>query len=371
MKKTFKYRIYANKETINNAKKWLELCRKLYNSALEEQINTYKETGKGISCNAQMLKLKPFKQKFPEYKQVGSQVLQDVLQRLDLAYKHFFRRVKNGDNPGFPRFRGYDRYHSFTLKQAGWKLVGKYLTIKNIGTFKIKLSRPIEGTIKTITIKRSSTDKWFVYFSCDNVPDRPLSYNEEEIGLDVGCESFITDSNGNKIENPRFINKAQESLTFRQQRLARRKKGSNRRKKARVLVAKVYEKIYNQRRNFHFKIANNLVKQFGFIYIENLHNWKTFRSLNRSMRDVSWFGFFDILCFKAEEAGRQVIKVPAKNTSQMCSSCGAIVKKDLSVRVHNCPYCSLTIDRDFNSAINILRLGRSLRMNSVPRISRL
>ena len=371
MKKTFKYRMYTNRETTNKAYNWLELCRKLYNNCLEERIRTYKESGKGITCNSQMLKLKSLKQEHPEYKEVGSQVLQDVLQRLDLAYKHFFRRVKNGDKPGFPRFKGYNRYHSFTLKQTGWKLEGKYLTIKNTGIFKIKLSRPIEGTIKTITIKRSPGNKWFVYFSCDNVPDKPLLYTEKEIGLDMGCENFITTSLGNKIENPRFINKSQSLLTFRQQRLARRKKGSNRRKKARILVAKAHEKTYNQRRDFHFKIANQLIKQFGIIYIENLHSWITNRWLNRSMRDVAWFGFFGILCFKAAEAGRQIIKVSAKNTSQICSSCGSIVKKDLSIRVHDCPYCGLIIARDYNAALNILRLGQSLRVHSTPRISRL
>lgn len=371
MRKTFKYRIYANKETIEKALNWFELCRSLYNNCLEERIQIYKETKKTITCNTQMLKLKLFKQEFPEYKQVGSQVLQDVLQRLDLAYKHFFRRVKNGEKPGFPRFKGPGRYHSFMLKQTGWRLEGNYLTIKNIGKFKIKLSRPIEGIIKTITIKRSQTDKWFVYFSCDNVPNRPLPYNEEEIGIDVGCESFITTSEGIKIENPRFSNKTKEILISRQQRLSRRKKGSNRKRKARVLVARAHEKIFNQRRDFHFKIANSLVNQFGSIYIEDLHSWITFRGLNRSMRDVAWFGFFDILCFKAEEAGRRIIKVPAKNTSQMCSSCGIKVSKDLSVRVHSCPVCGLIIDRDYNAALNILRLGQSLRLNTAPRISRL
>ena len=367
MKKSFQYRIYSNKQTFQNAQCWLELCRKLYNYCLEERIQTYKESGKGIICNNQMLKLKIFKQEYPEYKQVGSQVLQDVLQRLDSAYKHFFRRVKNGETPGFPRFKGYNRYHSFMLKQAGWKLKGKYLTIKNIGTFKIKLSRPIEGIIKTVTIRKTSSGKWLTNFSCDNVPIKPLLKTNKEIGIDVGCESFLTDSNNRKIDNPQFLNKSKNLLKMRQQRLIRRKKGSNRRNKARILLAKIYEKVLNQRRDFHFKVANQLLKENDVIYIEKLKAWISYRGLNRSMRDVAWFQFFNILRQKAEEAQRSIVEVPAKNTSQMCSRCEQIVKKDLSVRIHSCS-CGLNIDRDFNSALNILRLGQSLR-SVISRIS--
>lgn len=358
MKKTFKYRLLANPQVFHKADYWLDLCRRLYNTALEQRITIYRQNRGSISCLSQIKQLPELKASFPEYKEVGSQVLQEVIERLDKAYASFFRRVKNGDKPGFPRFKGRNRYDSFTLKQCGWKLEGKYLTIRNIGRFKLRLSRPIEGDIKTVTICRAPTGKWHVCFSCDNVPAKLLPSTGRSVGIDVGCESFLTTSEGMKVENPRFFKKSQAILAMRQQRLSRRVKGSNRRRKARVLVTRAHEKVYNQRRDFHFKIANQLVKYYDTIFIEELESWNGWRSLNRSMRDVAWFGFFNILRGKAAEAGRLIVEVPARDTSQLCSRCGARVPKDLSVRIHSCPSCGLSIDRDINAAINILGSGR-------------
>jgi putative transposase len=313
---------------------------------------------------AQKRELPSLKDAFPEYKAVGSQCLQEVIERLGKTYQAFFRRFKDGDEKaGFPRFKGRNRYDSFTLTQAGWKLDGRYLTIRNVGTFKIRLSRPIEGKIKTITIRRSRTNKWYVCFSCDNVPNKPLPPSDKIIGIDVGLESFLAISDGTKIGNPRFFKKSQDILAKRQQNLSRKVKGSTRRDKAKFLVAKTYEKISNQRRDFHFKLANQLLKYYGTICIEKMNGWNDdSKAMNRSMRDAAWFNFFDILCFKVEEAGRTIIKVPAKNTSQMCSQCGEIVPKDLSVRIHSCPHCGLILGRDINAALNILRLGQSLQV---------
>jgi len=224
----------------------------------------------------------------------------------------------------------------------------------------LKLSRPIQGIIKTITIKRISSAKWYILFACDEVPKKLLKKTSKEIALDMGCISFATDSNGNKIKNPKFFKQAQKLLKMRQQRLSRRKrKSSNGRRRAKVLLAKTHEKIYNQRRDFHFKLANELVKNNDIIYIEKMKAWNSFRTLNKSMRDASWFQFFNIIKSKAEEAGKEIISVPPNNTSQICSQCGKLVKKDLSVRIHKCPSCKIVIDRDYNAAINIMRLGQS------------
>ena len=365
MKKTFQYKIKANNKTFDKAEKWLCLCRQLYNDCLNERIIAYKERKENISQYDQMKKLPQLKRAFPEFKQVNSQTLQDVIQRLDKAFQGFFRRVKNKQKPGFPRFKGQNRYDSFILKQTGWKLNGKYLEIKNIGRFKLFLSRPIEGDIKTIAFRRTPTNQWFVCFSCNNVPLKLLAKTNKQIGIDVGCESFLTDSSGDKIDNPRFFKNSQDILIKRQRALSKKKKGSNRKTKSRLLVAKIHEKIADQRKDFHFKTANKLVKENDKIYIEKFNCFKSFKGLNRSMRDAAWFQFFSILFFKAEEAGKQVIEVPAKDTSQLCSNpeCGRLVKKDLSDRVHKCcnPRCGLTIDRDWNAALNILRLGQSLR----------
>jgi len=362
MKKVFKYRIQANTQTIQRAEHWLDLCRRLYNTALEQRITIYRQNKGSISKFDQIKQLPELKIAFPEYREVGSQVLQEVLERLDKAYQGFFRRVKNSNGKvGFPRFKGKDRYDSFTFKQAGWKLEGKYLSIKGIGRFKLRLSRPIEGNIKTVTIRRSSTGKWYATFSCENVPERPLPKTGRMVGIDVGCESFLTTSEGMKVENPRFFKKSQDILTMRQQRLSRRVKGSHRRQKSRILVAKAHEKVRNQRRDFHFKVANQLVRENDTIFIEKMKSWNGWHSLNKSMRDVAWFEFFNILHWKAEEAAREVVEVPAKDTSQLCSQCGSRVSKDLSIRIHCCPHCGLTIDRDFNSALNVLRVGQTLQ----------
>ena len=252
-------------------------------------------------------------------------------------------------------------------------IISLYLTFFNvrignvsliIGIFKLKLSReiPKEAKIKTVTIKRSQTNKWLVSFSCDNVPQNILPKSDDVIAFDVGCEKFITDSNGLKIENPRFINKSQDKIKKIQRKLSNQVKGSNRRNKTKIQLCKAFEKVTNQRKNFHYHVANHYVKHYDVIIHEDLKFWKAdWKSLNRSMRDVSWFNFFNILAFKAASAGRQIIRVNPKNTSQMCSQCGNIVKKELSVRVHNCPHCNLEIDRDYNACLNLLRLDSSLQ----------
>jgi len=361
VKKSFKYYIKGNREIVQKASRTLELCRILYNLCLEQRKFAWDNYHKSISCYDQIKELPSLKKFFPEFKEVPSQTLQEVVERVDKAFQNFFRKVKRGEKSGYPRFKSFNRYHSFTLKQAGWEYVDKKLKIKKIGNFKIFLSRPIEGEIKTVTIRKTLSNRWYVTFSCDKVASKPLPKTSESIGIDVGCLSFLTTSNGEKISNPRFFQRAQKSLTQKQRSFSHRKKGSSRRNKMRIMVAKAHEKIFNQRRDFHFKIARKLLQANDTIYIENMNHFKSFRALNRSMRDVAWFNFFNILLFKAEEAEKEVVKVPAKNTSQMCSSCGRTVQKDLSCRVHSCPFCGLIIDRDTNAARNVLRLGQSLQ----------
>jgi putative transposase len=355
--KTFKYRIYGNQSTIANAENWLSACRTLYNLCLEQKIYAYKNHKQNISRFTQDKQLTEIRKDFPMFGDVNRNVLGDVLQRLDHAYEAFFRRIKAGEKAGFPRFKGVDRYHSFTLRDNGFRLKGKYINIISVGTFKIKLSRPIEGKIKRIIIKRSPSNKWFVHFICDGIDTKPLPITGNSVGIDMGCDSFLTDNNGNKIDNPRFFKKSEEALARINKSMDRKKKGSTRRYKTKILRAKIYEKIKNQREDFHHKVANNLLKNNDTIYVEKLVSWNSYRSLNRSMRDVSWFNFFAILKVKAESAGRRIVEVNPKNTSQICSACGAMVKKDLACRIHKCS-CGLIIDRDVNAARNIYRIGQ-------------
>ena len=362
MRKTYLYKAKTNKTTETNCTQWLELCRILYNLALEQRISIYRQHGKSISAVDQMAQLLDLKEAYPEFKVVGSQCLQDVIQRLDRAYKAFFQRIREGNGKsGFPRFKSRNRYDSFTLKQAGWKLEGRYLYIKNVGRFKLFLSRPVDGDIKTVTIRRSSTGKWFIAFSCDNVPVKEVSETDAEVGIDVGITHFCVDSDGNQIQNPKYLRQSEKLLRRRQRSLSRKKKGSNKRRKARTLVAKAHEKVTNQRKDFLHKAANYYIENNQTIYIENLNikGMVRNRHLARSIADSSWGMFFNLLSYKAAEAGRTVIKVTPNGTSQICSGCGEKVPKSLSVRLHQCPFCNLCLDRDHNASLNILRFGQT------------
>jgi len=364
MRKTYKYRIYANQETLNRAERWLTLCRRLYNTALEQRITIYKQGKETVSWYTQKRELPELKQAFPEYKEVGSQVLGDVIWRLDKAYQGFFRRIRsNSDKAGFPRFKSRNRYNSFTLSQCGWKLKGKYLIIRKVGRFKLQLSRLIEGDIKTITICRSSTDKWYACFSCDNVPEKKLDKTGTIIGIDVGIESFLTDSEGNKVDNPTYFRQLEKLLRRRQRALSRKKKGSRHRNEARVLIAKTYEKVTNQKRDFLHKVANKYIADYDLITVEDLNIKGLVRNsrLSKSISDSSWGIFFDLLAYKAEEAGRMLVKVSPQNTSQICSGCSEKVLKSLAIRIHACPYCGLVMDRDENAARNISMVGQTVQ----------
>lgn len=362
MRKTYLYKAKINKTTEANCNQWLELCRNLYNLALEQRISIYRQHGKSISAVDQKNQLPELKEAYPEFTTIGSQVLQDVIERLDKAYKAFFQRVKQGNGKaGFPRFKGRNRYDSFTLKQTGWKLEGRYLHIKHIGRFKLFLSRPIDGDIKTVTIRRNSTGKWFVAFSCDNVPTKDYPDTIAEVGIDVGIKSFCVDSDGSQIQNPKYLRQSEKLLRRRQRSLSRKKKGSNRRSKSRILVAKAHEKVSNQRKDFLHKVANYYIEGNKTIYVEklNIKGMVRNRHLSKSISDSSWGMFFSLLAYKAEEAGRNLIKVTPNGTSQICSGCGEKVPKKLSVRIHQCPFCNLVLDRDHNASLNILRLGQS------------
>ncbi len=366
MKKTFKYKAKISRVTETNCRQWLSICRTLYNLCLEQRILWYRQWRASANYYSQATQLPELKAVFPEFAKVGSQVLQDVVRRVDLAFQAFFQRCKTaGAKAGFPRFRSHRRYDSFSLKQCGWGLEGRYLTIRNVGRFKLFLSRPIEGRIKTVTVKRSVSG-WFILFSCDEVPAKVLPKSDKVIGIDVGISHFLVDSQGNQIENPRYFRRSERLLRRRQRRLSRRKMGSNRRRKARVLVGKAHEKVADQRRDFLHKLANLYVQGFGMICVEDLkiRNMVKNRHLSKSISDAGWGIFIQLLTYKAEEAGRQLVKVNPYKTSQICSGCGATVAKSLAVRTHRCPFCGLVLCRDHNAALNILRAGLALQAST-------
>jgi putative transposase len=364
VRKTFKYKLKPTPQQERAMAFVLRRCRELYNAALQERRDAWAKCGVGVTAAGQSAQLPDIKEVRPEYCDIHSQVLQDVLTRLDRAFHAFFRRVKNGETPGYPRFQGANRYNSFTYKQFGngTTLDNGFLVLSKIGRIAMRWSRPIEGTPKTVTVSREA-DGWYVCFSCADVPVQPLPAAGEETGIDLGLEAFATLSNGERIFHPGWYRKAERALKMAQRRVSRRKKGSVRRRKAVQLLAKANLKVKRQRQDFHHKTALALVLRNDTIYREDLQivNMVKNHHLAKSVGDAGWGQFLSILSFKAACAGRSVVAVPPAYTSQACSGCGVMVQKSLSVRWHSCPECGTSLHRDVNAARNIERLGQSLR----------
>ena len=292
--------------------------------------------------------------------------MQDTLRRLDKTYKAFFGRVQRGQKAGFPRFKGRHRYDSFTYPQSGFALSSK-LQLSKIGNVKIKQHREIVGGIKTLTIRREA-GCWYACFSVEFAPT-PLPNSEKTVGIDVGLESFATLSNGRPIQNHRYYRAAQAKLRRAQRKVARRaKKTSKRRGKAILLLQKAHQHVANQRKHFQHKWSYRVVQNFGMIVVEDLHIKGLSAGLHsKAVHDVGWSAFIHMLDYKAANAGRQVIKVDARNTSQECPQCGALEKKHISERIHQCD-CGLTLHRDHAAALVILGRGLRLHAQTKPEI---
>jgi len=370
MKKTFKYRIFPTKSQVKKLNKVLNACRWLYNHFLEERKTTWGKEKKSISRYDQVNSIPKLKKEYEFLNDAYSQCLQEVAVRLDLAFRAFFRRLKAGEKPGYPRFKSKSHYNSFTYPQSGFKLFEKTVKLSKIGDVKIKLHRPIQGKIKTCAIKRTPTGKWFVTFVCEvdhNPTKKPI---EPAIGIDMGLESFATLSNGEQIQNPRFFKQEQKALAKAQRKLSLQEKGSKAREKARKVVARIHERINWKRHDFAHQQARKLVNRFNTIVVEDLSindmRQGNFRSINRSIGDVAWGQFLNCVRYKAEWAGSHCIEINPAYTSQTCSRCGNRHKLNLDDRVYHCPVCGLSLNRDVNAAINILRLGLQ-SLGSIPR----
>jgi putative transposase len=352
--KTYKYRLKTNRQFEREAARTLDVCRELYNASIQERRDAYHINHVTLNYHSQRAQLPEIKQIRDDLKEVHSQVLQDVLRRSEKAFDHFFRRLKLGQVPGYPRFKSRDRYDSLTYPQSGFRLAGDKLHLSKIGSCRLRLSRPIEGIIKTCTIKREC-DGWSVAFAVEPNHSKFIPKTGAIVGIDLGLESFATLSTGEKIDNPRFFRESEERLAAAQRKLATKKLRSGKRRAARKVVAKVHRKIGNQRTDFAHKQVNKLLRRFDGIAVEDLQVKNlTGSNLAKSIHDASWSTFNAILFYKAEEAGRKVVKVDPRYTSQNCSACGRRQKIELSVRRYECLNCQLSIDRDHNAAINIL-----------------
>ncbi len=391
MNKAFKYRLYPTRKQRDALQFTLDRNRELYNAALEERREASRMSHMSLSYNDQSAQLPAIKEIRPEYNEIYSQILQDTLKRVDKAFKAFFKRCEEGKTPGFPRFQGYDRYDSFTYPQIE-KLKGNptvriengKVLLPKIGPVKVKQHRLLEGKVKTATIKREG-DSWYVIVVCEIEACQRLPSTDLAVGIDMGLKHFMTDSNGDVVDNPSFFRKSHGRLKKLQQRLSKKKKKSNRRKKAVKSVAKAHKKVRNQRQDFHHKEARILVDTFETIIFEDLSMHQMVRrpkakqdadgkyvpngaaakgGLNKSILDAGWGSFIELVKHKAEWAGVTVSEVDPKKTSQICSACQKEGEhKDLSVRTHVCEHCGVVLDRDHNAAVNILDrgLGRSLR----------
>jgi putative transposase len=390
--RTYKYRLYPTRKQSKTLQWTLDRNRELYNAALQERKEIYKYTGKGTTYNAQAHQLPEIKELREEYKGIHSQVLQDTLKRVDKAFQAFFRRVAAGEKPGYPRFQGRDRYDSFCYPQVGFALEGSKLVLSKIGHVKIKLHRPVQGTIKTCTINREG-DCWYACFSCEieATQEKHTPYTDEAVGIDLGFYHFAALSTGDIIENPRHYRKAEKKITGIQQEVARKKRGSKRRKKTIKRLSKAYRKVRNQRQDFLHQWSRRLVNTYEAIVFEDLAPSKMSKApkpkqdedgkylpngaavkagLNKSILDAGWSTFVSLCEYKAAWAGMtQMYKVDPYKTSQVCSGClqeGA--HKDLSERTHVCEHCGLVLDRDVNAALNILAVWQDdLKLRPDPK----
>jgi putative transposase len=364
IRKTYKYKLKPTPEQKRELEHVLLLCRRLYNTALEQRKTAYERCGVSLSRYGQEAELKAIRADVPEYGEVHSHVLQDALARLDKAFQAFFRRLYKGQTPGYPRFHGRTRYNSFTYKEFGngARLDNGFLVLSKLGRIAVRWSRPIEGTPKTVTVSREA-DGWYARFSCADVPIQPLPATGQETGIDLGLEAFATLSDGTRIFHPGWYRKAEHKLKTAQRRVSRRKRGSNRRRKAVELLAKAHLKVKRQRQDFHHKVAIQLVRQYDMIYHEDLQRANMLKNhhLAKSISDAGWSGFLSILSVKAACASRSAEAVPPAYSSQMCSGCGVLVHKGLSVRWHKCPDCGISLHRDHNAAKNIQSAGQVLR----------
>jgi putative transposase len=325
----------------------------------------YQTNNETLKMYDQQNTYKHLKEIRPSLKSVHSQVLQNVAVRLDLAMKAFFRRVKAGENaqraPGYPRFRGYDRYDSFTYPQApsGCKLEGSTLSLSKVGQVKVKLHRPMQGVIKTCCIKRDSCGKWWGIFSCEMETCIPLPISSEQVGIDVGLKEFAFLSTNESIAAPKFFRKSEAGLAKAQRKLSKEEKGSKERRRCKKVVSKIHAKIKNRRHDFSHQHSRRIVNRFGLIAVEDIHTNRMVhnRCLAKSILDAAWSQFFECLTYKAECAGRQFVKVNPAYTSQDCHQCGHRQKMSLSERIYSCPCCGQSCDRDLNASLNILRIA--------------
>jgi putative transposase len=352
--------------------------RALYNAALEERRGRWRWNRERVRYGDQSAQLKAIRECCPSQARWSFSSQQTTLRRLNRAFENFFRRTRVGESAGFPRFKSQHRWDSVEWPRDGdgcrFKPEHRQVYLQGIGSIRVTMHRPVEGMVKTIAVKREGR-RWFVVLACDDVAVKPLPPTGAHVGVDMGVTAFAATSDGQLVGNPRYGRKAAVRLASAQEKLARKKRGSNNRRRQRAVVANRHRKVARQRRNFHHLLARRLITAYEMIVIEDLAvknmtrsaagtieapgvNVSAKSSLNRSILDAGWAQFASILTDKAEEAGRRLIKVNPRRTSQMHSTCGLRGTRD-GVAFW-CPHCSIAEHADVNAARNVLRAGLAL-----------
>jgi len=360
MRRAYKFRLFTNVTQERELGTMLETHRRLYNACLEQRKSSWEADKASVFYYDQSAWFKAQRAVNPWFARLNFSSAQATMRRLDKAFAAFFRRCKSGQKPGYPRFKARERFNSVEFQAYGngvrLRPNGK-LYVQHIGEVRCKAHRDVEGAVKTATLRREAS-KWFVVLSCDI--DRPVPPSAlSPVGIDMGLERFLTTSDGDVVENPRYLKRELPALRRAQRSVCRKKKGgSNRRKAVKILAAR-HARVANFRCEHHHKTALQLVRRHGMIAVENLNILAMLgdRRFSRAIADAGWGGFLAILRCKAESAGTAVVEINPRGTSQQCSGCGADVPKDIRVRQHDCPHCGLSLHRDENAARNVLARG--------------
>lgn len=358
---SYKYRAYPDDVVELRLYNALDTCRWLYNKLLEE-CNTSRINGISPTMQGSQSRIVTLKKENPRLNEVYSKTLQMVNYTLWSNIRALSQMKKRGRKIGKLRFKSAFRYRTLNYNQSGFKIDREHskITFSKIGTIPFDMYRPYSGNVKGVLITRSH-DKWYVIIQTEQEISKS-NRNGRSVGIDVGLNSFAVDSDGVVIENPRFYEQSLKKIRKLQRSVSRKQRFSQNWKKVKCKLVKVYEHVTNQKKDFLHKLSRYYVDTYATICVEDLDikglkEKGNSTGLHRSIHDASWGRFYSYLTYKAESAGTNIIKVDPRNTSQMCSNCGSIVKKTLSDRIHECPYCGFVADRDYNAAVNIHRVG--------------
>lgn len=359
--KTYVYRLYPSRSQERLLNEAVETCRRFYNDCLAERKEAYEKEKRSISRWAQQHRIKERRAVNPYAFNVPFSTLAIVIEDLENAYKGYFRRVKAGEKPGFPRFRSRNEFDSFGIRpKLGCYVDGRRFKIKGIGRIAVRWHRPMEGRIRIVRVARRP-DGWYACFVCESEP-KPLPATGRAVGIDVGLQSLATTSDGEKVSHPHFYQAGQRRLRVLSRAAARKGKGGMNRKEAYLLIGRHHQQLKNQRQDFLRKLAASLVNRYDFIAMEDLQigNLVMNHNVAKNILDAGWGYLARRIAFKATECGRQFVLVDPAYTSKCCSACGQFFE-GLTIKVRDvaCP-CGLAMDRDVNAAVNILRRAEGM-----------